>query len=206
MLSAVRNLCFVSSENNIFIKLSSFFIAILLLVSGLCGCADGSRKSAYEIVTVMTDAMGASLPAGALYVLPVDAASGTPESADASVPNARWHIANDSLLSAAFGKGDNDEISELSQEIVDSGAFFLSTAAEPCEYVVLRCVSRSDTDLVAGLLLYRLDALRRQYRGTDQQTIVENASIVILGKYVVLAVSNNAEKALEAAKDTVKQS
>ena len=70
--------------------------------------------------------------------------------------------------------------------------------------MVFRCVSRSDTDLVAKLLLQRLDALRRQYRDTEQQAVVENARIVILGKYVIFAAVSNAEDAIEAAKTTAK--
>ena len=83
---------------------------------------------------------------------------------------------------------------------------FFSALAEPCELMVFRCVSRSDTDLVAKLLLQRLDALRRQYRDTEQQAVVENARIVILGKYVIFAAVSNAEDAIEAAKATAKQS
>lgn len=180
----------------------------MFLLSIVCvvGCKSPAKASAYDVLSVMIAAAPSAIPAGDVYVLSNDVASGTlmPTNASDSPP---WRVADDSLLLAAFGRegsGENGEISELSQEIVDSGAMFFSTAAQPCEFMVFRCVSRSDTDLVAELLLRRLDTLRRQYRGTEQQSIVENARVVILGKYVVFAVAVNAQDAIEAAKSAAK--
>ena len=192
-------------KNNIFIKSFAFFAAVSLLFSSCIGCTSRPKASAYDVLSSMISAVGSALPAGDVYVLPNDITSGTLVPNNTSPPS--WRIADDSLLSAVFGcceSKENSEIPELSQEIVDSGAMFFSTLAEPCELMVFRCVSRSDTDLVTKLLLQRLDALRRQYRDTEQQAVVENARIVILGKYVIFAAVSNAEDAIEAAKATAK--
>ena len=193
-------------KNNIFIKLISLFAAFSLSIVCVVGCTSQAKASAYDVLSSMVSAAPSAIPAGDVYVLSNDVASGTlmPTNASDSPP---WRVADDSLLLAAFGRdgsGENGGISELSQEIVDSGAMFFSTAAQPCELMVFRCVSRSDTDLVAELLLRRLDTLRRQYRDTEQQAIVENARVVILGKYVVFAVAVNAQDAIEAAKSAAK--
>ena len=185
-----------------FIKLISLFAAFLLSIVCVVGCTSQAKASAYDVLSAMIAAAPSAIPAGDVYVLSNDVASGTlmPTNASDSPP---WRVADDSLLLAAFGRegsGENAEISEPSQEIVDSGAMFFSTASQPCELMVFRCVSRSDTDLVAELLLHRLDTLRRQYRDTEQQAIVENARVVILGKYVVFTVAVNAQDAIEAAK------
>ncbi len=194
------------NKNNIFIKSVVLLVALIIFVSCVVGCKSPAKASAYDVLSAMIAAAPSAIPAGDVYVLSNDVASGTlmPTNASDSPP---WRAADNSLLSAAFGrKGEekNGEISELSQEIVDSGAMFFSTAAQPCELMVFRCISRSDTDLVAELMLRRLDILRRQYRDTEQQSIVENARIVVLGKYVILAVASNVEDAIEAAKAIAK--
>ena len=181
-------------------------VVFILFASCVVGCKSPAKASAYDVLSAMIAATPSAIPAGDVYVLSADVASGTlmPMNASDSPP---WRVADDSLLLAAFGRdgsGETGEISELSQEIVDSGAMFFSTAAQPCEFMVFRCVSRSDTDLVAELMLHRLDTLRRQYRDTEQQAIVENARVVILGKYVVFAVAVNAQDAIETAKSAAK--
>ncbi|MBE6661019.1 MAG: DUF4358 domain-containing protein [Ruminococcaceae bacterium] len=181
-------------------------IVLVLSTSCVVGCASQTRASAYDVLSAMIAAAPSAIPAGDVYVLSNDVASGTLMPTNAS-DSPLWRVADNSLLSAAFGReGEvkNSKISELSQEIVDSGAMFFSTASQPCELMVFRCISRSDTDLVAELLLHRLDTLRRQYRDTEQQSIVENARIVVLGKYVILAVASNVEDAIEAAKSIAK--
>ena len=181
-------------------------VVFILFASCVVGCKSPAKASAYDVLSAMIAAAPSAIPAGDVYVLSADVASGTLVPTNASGPPP-WRVADDSLLLAAFGRdgsGENGGISELSQDIVDSGAIFFSTAAQPCELMVFRCVSRSDTDLVAELLLRRLDILRRQYRDTEQQSIVENARVVILGKYVILAVASNVEDAIEAAKAIAK--
>ena len=182
------------------------WVVFILFASCVAGCKSPAKASSYDVLSSMVSAAPSAIPAGDIYVLSNDVASGTlmPTNASDSPP---WRVADDSLLLAAFGRdgsGVNGGISELSQDIVDSGAMFFSTASQPCELMVFRCVSRSDTDLVAELLLHRLDTLRRQYRDTEQQAIVENARVVILGKYVVFAVAVNAQDAIEAAKSAAK--
>jgi hypothetical protein len=65
---------------------------------------------------------------------------------------------------------------------------------------VLHCNSRSDTDEVAALLLRRLDVLRRQYRGSDEEVLLARAQVVVIGKYVLLVISSAPEHVIETVK------
>ena len=188
------------TNNNIFIKLISILSAVFLCILSGVGCASRPSICAPEVLLAMT-AAGSSHPVGDAYILP---SSTVPDAAESEKqPDGQiWRIADSSLLHAAFGNEsstENNEISELSQGIVDSGAMFLSTAHVPCEYMVFHCISRSDTDMVVELLLRRLDVLRQQYRDTEHQATIENARILVLDKYVIFAVAQSADDAIDAA-------
>ena len=204
MLFGLRAAPSKNKRNKIFTKSALLFFALIFCFSLCAGCALQPSADAQKVLLAMTAAAGSDLLAGDFYTLPNDLSS---NAASAQAPDdTPWRIADKALLYAAFGSeaaSENDKIFELSQDIVDSGALFLSTAAQPCEYMVFRCVSRSDTDLVVDLLLRRLDAMRRQFRGTEHQPIVESARIVVIGKYVVYAAAPNADDAVGAAEEAV---
>ena len=141
----------------------------------------------------MLTAAEASRPAGDIYVL-------TDEDVSKQAATAyRIRKASPDLLRAAFGKGKEDPISPLLQEIVDGGALFLSTAGPPFECMVFHCISHSDTGAVAKLLLERKETLRQQYKGSDEQAIIEKGQIVIIGKYVLFATGGAFDTMIEAA-------
>ena len=116
-------------------------------------------------------------------------------------------VASNDLLSAAFSQGDPDreklDIWQLSQGISDGGALRFGTTASPEEYLVIRCISRADTDEVARLLLRRLDAIRRQHRGTEGERMAERAEVAVIGTYVLLVVAPDVEVAIEAARRVI---
>lgn len=145
----------------------------------------------------MLSAAGDTCPVGDIYAL---SGEQSPSWID-SVPRIR--TASQELLQAAFGKSKNDPIPQLSQAIVDQGALFFSTVGSPFECMVFHCVSRSDTGTVAELLLERMDALRRQYKGSNEQAAIEKGQVVIVGKYVLLAVGERADSMIDAAFDAI---
>jgi hypothetical protein len=112
------------------------------------------------------------------------------------------------LLSATFSgthsNGENANIDQLLQGILDDGALYLSTTASPEQYVVLRCISRGDTTDVALLLEGRLETLRRQYRYTEWEQMTESAQILIIKKYILLIVSPHSESAAKAAENIIR--
>ena len=184
-------------------KAFSFLLTIPLLMT-TSACARKPPADALEVVLAMTKASpGAS--AGDVYLLPgTDAAAGLTK---AEADGIRVRVASNDLLSAAFSQGDPDreklDIWQLSQGISDGGALRFGTTASPEEYLVIRCVSRADTDEVARLLLRRLDAIRRQHRGTEGERMAERAEVAVIGTYVLLVVAPDVEVAIEAARRVI---
>jgi hypothetical protein len=147
--------------------------------------------------------------AGDVYVLPNSPSAEQPLSTPTQGV-ARARIASDALLVAAFGESElsneDNDFSFYLCPLVDDGALRFSTGNVPCEYVVFHCISRTDTEHVATLLLERKEALRRQYRDGEYAPSVEQAQVVVIGKYVVLALCDDVETAVAAAESAIAKS
>lgn len=169
----------------------------LLLCLPLCSCGRASPLTALSVLMAMTRTEQAA-PSGDVYLLPDSTSLRLLNQTDGAPPTVR--IADKALLDAAFATGADGEAWQCDPSIVEDGAMRLSTAASPCEWVVLRCVSRTDTDAVADMLLHRLALIRRQYRVSELETLSERAEVVILGKFVVLVVAHDPEGAIDAAR------
>ena len=168
-------------------------------------CAREVPTDTLEVLLAITKA-SSGVSAGDVYLLPgTAAATGL---AKAEEDGIRVRVASNDLLSAAFSQSNPDrektDIWQISQEIIDSGALRLGTTASPEEYVVIHCVSRVDTDDVARLLLRRLDAIRKQHRGTQEESTAERGQVLVIGTYVLLIVAPDAEAAMEAARRAIR--
>ena len=171
----------------------------------MTSCEGRQTPSALEVMLAMTDA-STDTAAGDLYLLP--GAHSLIETGRAEERKIYARCANRELLSAAFfgarSDGENANIDQRLQGILDDGALYLSTTASPEQYIVLHCISRGDTTDVAMLLEGRLETLRRQYRHTEWEQMVESAQILIIKKYVLLIVSSHQENALKAAEKIIR--
>ena len=98
------------------------------------------------------------------------------------------------LICSLYGNGELPW--QLS--LVEDYGIFLSSAQHPCEFAAFLCYSRSDTDLVATMCHTRLDTLRAHYKGTKFESYTQNARVAVIGKYVLLIISSDAEHALSA--------
>lgn len=177
----------------------TFFGALSLLL--LCACADTRRTLALSLLNTLV-AADTDHPAGETYLTP-DAASLALVS-EATDDSAVIRTASPSLLRAAFGVVGGDASSipwEIS--LIDDGAMRFSTANSPCEWIVLHCANRSDTDAVAEMLLRRLNTLRRLWRNTEEASVVEQGQVVILGQYVLLILCDDTEGCLRAARNAL---
>ena len=204
---------FVSKDKNIIYRNNHrrrFLIFVLiccLLCRTLASCRTKADVSALGILEVMVAA--ASSAAGNVYVLP--SSPSAEQLSDTSAQGAvRARIASDALLVAAFGKSElsneDHDFSSFLYALVDDGALRFSTGGVPCEYVVFHCVSRSDTEHLTTLLLERKEALRRQYRDSEHAPSVEQAQVVVIGKYVIFALCSDAEAAVDAAASAIGKS
>ncbi|MBR0442719.1 MAG: DUF4358 domain-containing protein [Clostridia bacterium] len=167
----------------------------LLLCLRFVGCAPEGGITAHALILAATDAEGA-LPAGDIYLLPSSASLRALDSVDTLEQTVR--ISDISLLCDAFGSGDHAGLPAAFEGAIDDGAMRFSSAASPCELIVFHCVSRANTQAVAELLHERLDILRRQYQGSDDEALLARAEIVVMGKYVFLLVCNDPEAVVSA--------
>lgn len=174
-------------------------ILVLLLCLPI-SCTPRSETTALSLVLAMTES-AADIPAGDIYLLPDSTSLHALSSIEGSQTAIR--AADSALLRAVFGIngiGDNaEELWQCTAAIIEDGAMRLSTAASPCEWMAFRCVGRSDTTAVADLLLCRLEILRRQYRGSDDEAMLARAEVVIFGKYVLLVIAPDSKAAVAAA-------
>ena len=157
-------------------------LALLILCCLLLsvGCAPSS-PAPEQVLCALTDAE-IGLPAGQLYLSRAEAHEAT-------------YLSND-MLSTLYGNGELPW--QLS--LVEDYGIFLSTAQHPCEFAAFLCYSRSDTDLVAAMCHERLDLLRVHYKNTQYASYTQGARVAVVGRYVLLIVSSDAENALRAAR------
>jgi hypothetical protein len=191
-----------SKNHKLMTNLFPLFLLAFLVLPLFSGCAQQPQADTLEVLNAMLAA--ATPPASDVYLLP--------RVNDTDIPEGNVRIADAALLLAAFGSdefevghAESEQIWELSPFVTEEGAMCFPTAASPCEYIVLRCISRSDTDAVAALLLQRLDALRREYQGSDVQQLVENGRVIVIEKYVLLIVSDNPQRDLSAARQAIRK-
>ena len=156
-----------------------FYVCLLILPLLLCACAR-TDAAPEQILSALLDAE-VSLPAGQVYL------ASAPKESDA-------YLAPD-LMAALYGEGEPPW--QLS--LVEDYGIFLSTAQHPCEFAVFRTYARSDTDDLAALCCARLDALRIHYKDTPYAAYLQEARVVVIGKYVLLLISSDPDHALRAA-------
>ncbi len=188
---------FRKSVAYIFLSLLFFFSLFLF------GCEERHHVSALSVLEAMF-AVEENCPAGDIYLLAGSESSSLESAAEATYP---LFSAGDDLLQAVFGTGnftnESNDIWQLSPDVIADGALRLSTTASPVEWVVLRCINRSDTDALAELLLLRLDSLRRQYRGTAAQDIADNGAVYVFDHYVILIVAADPAHCAAHAKEII---
>lgn len=168
---------------------------VLFLCPSLIGCVARGDITAHSLVLAAISTEDA-LPAGDIYLLPGGASLRALSAVDTGQLPVR--ISDTSLLSDAFGSGGGLTLPAALDGTVDDGAMRFSTAASPSEFIVFHCISHSATNAVATLLHDRLDILRREYRGSDHEALLERAEVVVIGKYVLLLVCNDPETAIVA--------
>lgn len=188
-------------------RILPFLLLACTLAALLSSCRAHKAVSALAVLEAMLAVSSASV--GDVYVLP-DTPSHAIAQEGASQNAKRIRAATGNLLSAAFGNEQNSPsgqaISSLFSALIDDGAMRFSTGDTPCEFVVLHSISRADTEALVELLLVRKEALSRQHRGSESSLIVETSQIAVIGKYVIFALCDDVEKAVDAAKDVISKS
>ncbi len=171
------------------LKKCIYFSSVILFFALLTSCYSGKDISCSDILSEMSAAAG-EMPSGRVY-----RTDSTPGASDYLSP---------SLLTALYGNGELPPV--LTR--VKSEALRASSGLFTCELAVFECNSRRDTEEVADLCLYRLDTIRHFLNLNSEKlglsdknfNAVQNGRVEIAGKYVFMAVCEDSEKAIRAAK------
>ena len=159
----------------------AFAIALAVLLSLLSACLGREAPSASLVLSEML-AFEKDCPAGTVYL--------------ASAGEGETGYFSESFCAALYGDG---EVPAEWASVVDF-AIFQSASPSPAELAVFRAIGRAEAEEVAEMCVRRLSVLRRFYRGTDLESYTSGGRVVILGRYVVMAVSSDAETAVEEAR------
>lgn len=154
--------------------------ALIFALILLSGC--GSQQASVESVLLTLTEAEVGLPAGQAYL--------------ASAQEDEVCYLPPDLTAALYGQGEPP----WQLALVEDYGMWLSSAQHPCEFAVFRCYARSDTDVVAAMCTSRLDDLRAHYKDSQYASYLQNAQVVVIGKYVLLLISADAQHALNMAR------
>ena len=164
-------------------------VAALVLVAAFCLSVTSCRTRGSVRAGAVLSAMLASeedISAGEIY------------SSDAE-EGERGYL-SDSLCVALYGDG------EMPPEwtFVSDFAIYLAASEHPFELSVFRCDSSDGAEEVSELCSRRLRVLRNHFRGSDYEIYTSGGRVVILGSYVLMLVSSDAEGALSEAREAIR--
>lgn len=147
-------------------KFISFFLIISLL--SLSSCAK-DKISAEELLSSLEKEIP-SLSYGAVYLSGAD--EGT-----------RQYMSY-ALFSVLYGDG-----SEALLHLIEEYAIYLSSFLVPSELAVFKCYSPSDAPKIEKMCLLRLSFLKKHFKGSEYASVVDSASIVRSGRFVIMAIA-----------------
>lgn len=160
-------------------------LILTLILIATAGCVPKNSASPAQALDAMLGTES-PLPAGRIYSLS---------------PAKTAEVPSDSLLAALFGSSSS---LPPAMDSVEDAAFFLAYSA-PFEMAVFLCASTSDTAGVSRMCTKRLEALKSTYTTSDSAESIpalENARIVVRGRWVILCVCEDPEAALRAFRRT----
>lgn len=167
------------------------FVPVLLLTL-LPSCRSSSPPPDPQTILEAMRSSG-TWPTGRVY-----SRSAAPDSAD---------YLSDDLFSALFGpavRGWLSEDEDGTPPPLSDAALFLSAAPHPAEIAVLRCTDMSAALSAVAICRDRLDLLRHTWADTTYASWTDAGVVTIVGNYVLLAVTPDAEDVMQAGIDTAR--
>ncbi len=164
------------------LKKIAVFILLFSVLAVFCSCDNDANVR--EVISAIS-ASCPNAPAGKVYFS--DAELGEDE------------YISDQLISALFGNGTYP--SEF--ETIESYALRISSFTTPCEYAVFKAKTIDDTAEIAAMCRKRIDAVQTLVNrgGKDEEkTVAESATVFITGRFVLLAMTEDNETVIDAAK------
>ena len=158
---------------------AALFLAILILTFSLVSCsAKREARSCRQILGAMVEGE-IGLPAGRFY--------------SQSAPKGDEEYLSDSLISSLFGGGSYPTVADGWIDV----ALFLSLGTHPCEFVVILCRDRDVTHDTADLLHSRLTAIKLVKNDPQYESMLQNATVTLVGNYALLIISSDSKNALK---------
>ncbi len=162
------------------------FYALILIVFIvfpflLSACSKSAPVPCRDILSAVME-RESGLPAGRIYDM--RAAEGNEE------------FMPERLLSALYGDGKSPSMRSCWLDI----ALFLPSSSHPCELAVILCDSDDTAADTSRLLLHRLDIIRTAKKDAESSDILDNASVTVIGNYVLFIISSDTQGALKAAR------
>lgn len=148
----------------------------------LCSCAATQTKPCEDIALGLCAKL--ELPTGQMYC------KNGSDTAPRALPEDTVRIMYGNDAERIFG-------------LLEDYAIYLCAAGAPYEAAVFKCHSASDSDSVAAMCLERADELSVLMRDTEYADIAGNARVISRGKYTVMVIAPDPQRAEEIAKDLV---
>ena len=166
------------------LRILALLMGLLAAVTPLCACGRREETPAAAVLSRML-ARERDCPVGTVYL--------------SSAEEGTEGYLSQRLCAALYGDGGVPP----EWSAVEDCAIFLTAREHPVELAVFRAASRDAAGAIAELCVRRLSTLRRYWRGSDYEGYTASAQVVILGRYVVMAVSSDARGAVEEARGEV---
>ena len=167
-------------------RTAALFLTVFFTLFALTSCSDEMQSAACRDVLAAMTQTEISLPAGRYYSLSL------PE-------NNREHL-DKSLISQLFGNGSYPAVAD---DWIDC-ALYLSLSESPCEFAVILCKSRDAAHDTAMLMHVRLSAIKHTKTAPEYASMLDNASVTLMGNYAFLIISSDEGSALRAAKRAIR--
>ena len=156
------------------------FILIILLIFTLPSCTKQERPTCREILgSLVTVEIG--LPAGRIYSM--------------TAPEGNSEYLSEHLVNVLYGDGERPVMADGWLDL----ALFLPTSSHPCEFAVILCDTPDTATDTARLLCRRLDTIRTVKGEGEFSSMIENATVAVIGNFALLIISSDTETAIKSA-------
>ena len=155
-------------------------LCLCIILLFLSSCAQKELIPCREILGKLVDAE-IGLPAGQIYDLA--AFEGDDEYLD------------ERLINSLFGEGGSPPMRSGWIDL----ALFLPTSSHPCEFAIFLCDTPDTATDTARILCRRLDIINSLKTDDESSSILDSATVTIIGNYVLLIISSDAQNAIKIA-------
>ncbi len=181
----------MKKEKSLIIRYFLAFLAATVLIFAV-SCQKAEGPGSDEILKAMIKS-AKDLKTGSVYTT-------------LSSPGASDYL-SDNLLLALYGRGQTPDVLKRTFSI----SLRTSSGLYAEEFAVFHCGSSRDREEIFELCLHRIDSICHFINANSQKlsldsginATIDNAKVIILGDYVIMALSKNSDAAIKAARELI---